>query len=643
MERKGFNERLKAIFKPHNEYCSEVLMLFCMMLIIRIAEGIALFITDYQSEIIINCLIGFFTDIAYTGWIVVLLFLLYSALNLLSLTAANIVIRFIFGAYICMSMLLTGYFAVTHIPLDGIITGYSPKELYVTIKANGSYNIPIIIGIIIISIAFTAIPRKKVCIPKWIKITMLAILTCCIFFPGLDREKFRYEREYYIVENKTVYLLNCLKDNSSTIQFTANELKEKSEEFASYFPNYEFVDYHYPFMHKDETPDILTNYLAKSEDKPNIVIIIVEGLCNYISGKNSTIASATPFLDSLSEHSLVWENCLSTSERTFGALPSILGALPFGENGFMSYRRDVPNFNTLATILHDNGYKNTFFYGGWYGFDDMDIFAQNNSMKMFYDSPEYESVEQRNTWGLLDGYMLSHSLTDVKNDDKPRLDIYLTLSTHDPFSYPNTDEYISKYNALPQKGKSTTPIKENASFMYADDCLKTFFKEYEQCEQFDRTIFVITGDHKFNTKDRSNVIDNYHVPLIIWSPMLKDCKRFSPIVTHRSIAPSILAYMKHTCGIIVPQDVAWLNSGLDTSSNFTSKTFAPHFGEDRKLKAITFDDYFITKDKTFKLDNSNNNLSLIPTDNNENAMLIDIYQALERYIMNNDALVPNEK
>ncbi|MBR5982343.1 MAG: LTA synthase family protein [Bacteroidales bacterium] len=644
MKHKGFKDRLKSLLKPLNGYCCECITLFGICLIIRIAEAFILTITYYHSSIFINCLLGFMTDIAYIGWIVAALYLIYYLISRISVTTADITIRAIFATYIFTNIVLTIYFAVTHIPLDSIITAYSPKEIFVTLRADSWYNIPILALIFIMLIIYIIIRQKHYEVPVWTKITLAVIAIASIAFPGLDRQKFKYDREYYIVENKVCYMLNSLMSDSTNIQFTSNELQEKSNDFAAYFPDYEFVDYHYPFMHKDKTPDILSDYLEKREKKPDIVIIIVEGLGNYISGNNSTIASATPFLDSLAEHSLVWENCLSTSERTFGALPSILGALPFGEKGFMSYRHDMPNFRTLATILNNNGYKNTFFYGGWYGFDDMDVFAKYNSMEMFYNAPEYESVVQRNEWGLLDEYMLSHSLNDVKKNDKsPRLDIYLTLTTHNPFSYPNSNEYISKYKALPQKEEPTTPVKENASFMYADDCLKNFLKEYEQCEQFDRTIFIITGDHKFNTKDRSNILDNYHVPLIIWSPMLRESHRFPALVTHRDIAPSLLSYFKHNYSITCPENEAWLNHGLDTCSTFRSKTFATHYYDSRKLNGITYGNYFITTDKTYKFDNTNNKLSLIPTDNNENANLIELYQALERYIMNNDALVPNEK
>lgn len=639
MERKGFKDKIKWLFEPLNDYCIECLCLICGMLIVRIIETILLSATDYNAELIGNNLLGFIVDIANIGWGIASLYIIYLIISTFSKKAAKITIRTLFAIYICSSIILMAYFAKTHIPLDGIITAYSPKELLVTIKANSAYNIPIVILIIICSFLFIVFPRKVFRVPIWVQATMMVIFIGSIFFPGLEKKKFKYDKEYYIVENKVTYLLNNL-NTESVIQFTDSELKKKSEEFASYFPDYEFVDYHYPFLHKDKTPDILSSYLEKSDNEPNIVIIIVEGLCNYISGSNSTIASATPFLDSLSEHSLVWENCLSTSERTIGVLPAVLGALPFGHNGFLTYRHDVPKFNTLATILHDNGYKNTFFYGGWYGFDNMDVFAENNHLEMYYDKPEYQSAEKQMDWGLLDEYMLLNSLDNVKNtDSNPRLDVYLTLTTHDPFKFPNSDEYVSKYKNLPQKGKSISTLEENASFMYADDCLRKFFCNYQKCNSFSNTIFIITGDHKFITKDKENIIDNYHVPLIIWSPMLHGSNRFQAVVSHRNITPSLLAYLKHNYNLNAPENAAWINSGLDTSSNFNAMTFAPHFNEGRDLEGITYSNHFINTEQSYTFSISNGILMLRQDNDTVARKLPELYRELENYIMNNDALI----
>ncbi|MBQ2351329.1 MAG: hypothetical protein II394_03850, partial [Bacteroidales bacterium] len=150
---------------------------------------------------------------------------------------------------------------------------------------------------------------------------------------------------------------------------------------------------------------------------------------------------------------------------------------------------------------------------------------------------------------------------------------------------------------------------------------------------------IITGDHKFITANKTNPIDNYHVPLIIWSPMLRESHRFPAVVTHRSITPSLLAYLKYTYGIKTPENVAWLNSGLDTCNNFRVNTFSPHFSDSRNLAGLTYGNKFITEEKTYTLDFSDGKLTLKPLNDNPYYEFPELYQALENYIMNNDALL----
>ncbi len=647
MKQKRFTTFIKRLSEHFADYSIECIYLFIAIFIVRIYETTALFIFNYDSPLIVNNLEGAFIDISVVAPFLLAGFVIYFALGFISTKISKYFTRTIFATYLCTSALLVGYFATTHIPLDNIITAYSTNELFITIKANNPYNILIISAIIILSIIFIIIPRRKISIPRWAKIIMIVIMAGSCFVPNIDRKFFRYDKEFYIVENKVRYFAKTLAEKKSIIQFTDNELKIKANEFYKYFPEYNFTDYKHPFLHKDSTPDILSEYLEANSQKPNIVYIIVEGLCNYISGKNCTVTSATPFLDSLSEHSLVWENCLSTSERTFAVLPSLLGALPFGTQGFMSYRYDMPNFNSIATILNKNGYKNTFFYGGWYGFDNMDVFAKLNNLEMYYFNPKYDSVSKRNQWGLYDEYMLENSLEAIKSDNtKPRFDVYLTLTTHDPFEYPNKEKYIEKYLTFQNISKKKLIVKkslnEYASFVYIDECLKSFFEKYQKIDSYSNTIFVITGDHKFFNFNETNPTDNFQVPLIIWSPMLKKSMRFPALTSHRNVSPSILAFLKNNFGIITPKNSVALNKGLDTSQYWQAKTFSPLYNANRQLKCLIYNQYLITNENVFTIENTNNTIEIRENGNQNLKALLELYQQLDNYIMNNNALISNE-
>src|ERR1022692_4715500 len=114
------------------------------------------------------------------------------------------------------------------------------------------------------------------------------------------------------------------------------------------FPN---IDY--PFLHKDNTPNTLKPFFLAGDgsQKPDIVVIIIESMGKAYSGKDAYLGSFTPFLDSLADHSLYWENCLSGGGRTFAALPSIFGSLPFLEHGYLEAGEKAPLATSLIKIL----------------------------------------------------------------------------------------------------------------------------------------------------------------------------------------------------------------------------------------------------------------------------------------------------
>ena len=63
-------------------------------------------------------------------------------------------------------------------------------------------------------------------------------------------------------------------------------------------------------------------------------------------------------------------------------------------------------------------------------------------------------------------------------------------------------------------------------------------------------------------------IDRFHVPLLIYSPLLQRKVQFSSVSTHFDIPPSLLAYLGHTYQLRIPDEVTWMGDGLDTERNF---------------------------------------------------------------------------
>ncbi|HAZ25236.1 MAG TPA: sulfatase, partial [Algoriphagus sp.] len=111
--------------------------------------------------------------------------------------------------------------------------------------------------------------------------------------------------------------------------------------------------------------------------------------------------------------------------------------------------------------------------------------------------------------------------------------------------------------------------------LYADDAVKEFINEYKKRPEFSNTIFIITGDHRLPEIPMSSRLDRFHVPLIIYSPLLEKTDYFKGVTSHYEITPSILAFLEAQVGIELPEQVTWQGQVLDTARNFQSRIAMP--------------------------------------------------------------------
>lgn len=551
--------------------------------------------------------------------------------------------RWTMAAIITVSMLLVGFFAQSGFPLDRLIFVYTFDEIVETLTASNSTTWWIYACILAIPAAYLALSKRQYKTGLATKAVVASLLLSGLIVRISAYDNSAKNRNFAEESNKIGFFLR----SSATLlngEMAENELNVgQVNEFQSLFPHHQFISERTPFLHKDNSENTLAPFFDLGDKKPNIVIVCVEGLGRENSGTNSKYASATPFLDSLAKESLSWQNCLSTSQRTVSALPSILGALPFGTYGFMAMKSDAPEFHSLPRILEKNGYKFSFYYGGWGDFDDMGTFITLNNGSQYFEKKFDKSVP-RNDWGLYDKFVFEEAVKRIDfSDSSPRLDFYLTLTSHTPWDYPDKDSYIERYKeTCKAQGKpENTEYAAAASYLYVDEAIRQLIDRYSEKPGFDNTIFIITGDHNF--KDYTFILERYHVPLIIWSPMLKTSKDIKAVVSHRDITPALLALLKGKYDITSPQNVTWLNVGLDTAENFRSLLFSPQIDLSRELKLLVTNEYYIYGDEVYRFNFDNGAIGLTPIDNtalcDSLRHLQKLYRGLDYFVCKNDALI----
>lgn len=404
----------------------------------------------------------------------------------------------------------------------------------------------------------------------------------------------------------------------------------------------------YPFQYQQKTDDELGPFLNKaSNTPPNIVFVIVEGLGKTFVGPNADYKGCMPYLDSLSEHSLFWTNFLSTSGRTFSVLPSILGSLPYGKAGFMEID-NYPNHTSLYKLLKQNGYKTGFYYGGDVTFDGQKKFLTAQGVDFILDEKNFTESYQKIpsdqsgfSWGYGDLAVYKRSM-EVMPKKGPLLNVYLTVSTHEPFMLNEPERYENQLNTFISKYTNNQQVVKNKdafrTLMYADDAIKNLINEYKKRPDFNNTIFIVTGDHRMIPVNHKSEIDRYHVPLMIYSPMLKTNKLFKSVSSHADIPATLTNYLKKQYNLNFPDTVHWLGKGLSFNTSFSSDKHLAIMRNKGQISDYVFGKYYITDGALQTLSDN-----MIQTQNRDVELTKKVQNYMDQFKTLNDYVCSSDK
>lgn len=450
------------------------------------------------------------------------------------------------------------------------------------------------IGMSAIFLYVARIELSKTWIYTGCAVAVLAFFS--IFIKITDTELLR-ERNCPLI--KTTHLLLARTQNDFAVQYN----DEKLSQFASLFPEWNVQDLHYPLERMFEEQDALSPYFHKFTSLPHIVVIIEESFGREWVGKSKGF---TPFFDSLAQTGLYWGNCLSVAPRSFAAVPAILGSVPYADNGFQF--GSMPQTNGIIPILRQNNYQTEAFYGGDFAFDCMQDYLQNQHidyLSNYYSDFKNDKSNKKEgfSWGYHDSTMFAKSLSHIQEstNNKPTFRVFITLTAHDNLMGINwaqnqkNKRYERRADSVIQLLSSSKINRDDlAPILYADECLRYFFKEYSKLKDFENTIFILTGDHA-SGKNMENDLSFHHVPLVIWSPKIKQSHKFCGIVSHNDVAPTLLAFLNTFHEFQMTQTSHFIGKTLDTSRSPLFNYRMPLLNAEHVYDELVFDDCFYKK------------------------------------------------
>ena len=348
------------------------------------------------------------------------------------------------------------------------------------------------------------------------------------------------------------------------------------------------LDPAHPFLREERSPDVLGEYFedTPSGRPPNLVVIIVEGLGRSFSGPDARLGSFTPFLDELATRSLYFDNFLANQGRTFAVLPSLLGSLPFAEQGFNALGAQMPAHPGLYSVLRGQGYDTAFYAGTDLDFDNQRAYLQAQQAARLVDLHSFGPGYQRNPhseWGYPDAELVSRVLADNGQLQPPFLLGMQTISMHTSYRFPGQQRYRERLEErlealavpAPRRPAYRAHADVYSTILYSDEQLRRYFEGAARTPWYAETIFIVTGDHRLPEIPMDEHIERYHVPLLIHSPLLRRPARIGGVASHMDVTPSLLALLAHRYGLQRPARVPWLGRGLDMSPGFASSNTFP--------------------------------------------------------------------
>jgi phosphoglycerol transferase MdoB-like AlkP superfamily enzyme len=617
------NNKLTGIL---GKYLSITFVFWIVFVLIRMYEASALTLSHASTQ---NLLLFEFRGLWFDTVTVILLSALsllpYLGLNYIHERVSHTFLTLYYLLLIILYILLVKVFIIQLIPVDQVIFTYRFKDLLMAASSSTNENWTILLPVILLLILYGFL-QKKVQTVKITKKMVYGYLALSIFLLPFYRiayyEKHPGQFKNFVINNKLTFFVynSLLYYDETTGTEQSIDVGKEARLYRELNPQWQFTNPDYPFLHKATKEDVLGPFFNLNKTKkPNIVFIIVESLSRSFMGSDSHYGNFTPFLDSLSQHSLYFPNFLSTAERTFNVLPSSLGSLPYSRNGFMDLglKRKLPYHFTTLQLLKGQGYYTRFYLGGMPHFNNtngflneqhIDYIVKNWDKKYILPNKDADNW----SWGYHDGDMYAKSMEDLdKNPVKEeRFDIYLTVSSHGPFIPPNKKKYEvlfeEQMNLLGFNENKKVDYRKDAnkfeSILYTDGALRNFLEQYKHRPGYQNTIFFIFGDHAMpELHGDLPSIEKYHIPLIIYSPMLKRSKRIEAVSSHLDLAPSLISMISNAYHLSFPEEVAWLGSGLDTSSQFKNSHSITFMHNNKKMVELINGNYFLSFDDVYEV------------------------------------------
>ncbi|MEN9359954.1 MAG: Lipoteichoic acid synthase 2 [Verrucomicrobiota bacterium] len=273
------------------------------------------------------------------------------------------------------------------------------------------------------------------------------------------------------------------------------------------------------------------------EKRWNVIQITVESLSGESLGFLGDKKRLTPNLDLLASEGISFHACYATGTRTVRGMEALSLSVPPSPGQAVPRRPGNERLFTLPGLFRQRGYDSVFVYGGDGFFDNMSYYFMHNGCRIVdHPAKEREGVKAvfANAWGASDEDSFAWSMAEADKAHaagRPFYHFVMSTSNHRPFTWP--------------AGRIPAALKGVAGgAAYSDYAIGKFLQDAKSKAWFRNTVFVIVSDHCMRVAGKRELeVKKYHIPMLIWNPLLIKPQRIDTLCSQIDLAPTLLGLM----------------------------------------------------------------------------------------------------
>ncbi len=336
----------------------------------------------------------------------------------------------------------------------------------------------------------------------WKGLAIFVLLGGCLFLMirgGVGRSTMNIGHVYYSPDQ----FLNHSAQNPAFTLIYSSIKYQNLDGLYNYYPapeckaNFEEMKY--------STQSLDTDTLLNTS-RPNIVLVLMEGLGATFIEPLGGEKGITPNLNQLANEGVLFTRCYANSFRTDrGTISTLSGFTAFPDVSVMKMPNEAVAMPSVAMSLALEGYDTRYLYGGDKNFTSANSYLLATGFARVDGDEVFPlAVRRTHSWGVTDVIVFDTLYNYIMRQpkDRPFFITCQTLASHEDWKVP--------YNRIADNPKAN-------AMAYLDDCIGRLVSRLRQTEVWQDLLLICIPDHgiSYPPGNTEADIERCHIPIIM--------------------------------------------------------------------------------------------------------------------------------